>query len=89
MLSTVGSQSRNCLVMPHVIFMTLLYVPVHYISRFTNPDGRYSHFIQKADFTAGRYKLHFDVDRYFELRKLESLYPFIEVIYVFIYLFIT
>jgi 5-hydroxyisourate hydrolase len=51
----------------------------------TNPDGRYTNFIQKADFTAGRYKLHFDVDRYFELRKLESLYPFIEVAYLFIY----
>lgn len=55
------------------------------ISRLTNPDGRYTNFIQKADFTAGRYKLHFDVDRYFELRKLESLYPFIEVAYLFIY----
>jgi len=55
------------------------------VFRLTNPDGRYTNFIQKADFTAGRYKLHFDVDRYFELRKLESLYPFIEVAYIFFY----
>ncbi|KAJ9575847.1 hypothetical protein L9F63_007305 [Diploptera punctata] len=47
----------------------------------TNPDGRYANFIQRADFTAGRYKLHFDVDRYFALRKLESLYPFIEIVF--------
>lgn len=47
----------------------------------TNPDGRYANFIQRSDFTAGRYKLHFDVDRYFELRKLESLYPFIEIVF--------
>ncbi|KDR07690.1 uncharacterized protein LOC110840021 [Zootermopsis nevadensis] len=47
----------------------------------TNPDGRFTNFIKKADFTAGRYKLHFDVDRYFELRKLESLYPFIEIVF--------
>jgi 5-hydroxyisourate hydrolase len=59
---------------------------LYHIFRLTNPDGRYTNFIQKADFTAGRYKLHFDVDRYFELRKLESLYPFIEVAYLFIYL---
>ncbi|PSN54567.1 hypothetical protein C0J52_07103 [Blattella germanica] len=47
----------------------------------TNPDGRYNSFIQRPDFTAGRYKLHFDVDRYFELRKLDSLYPFIEIVF--------
>lgn len=45
----------------------------------TNPDGRSSSFLERGDFTAGRYKLHYDVDRYFELRKQESLYPFIEV----------
>lgn len=53
----------------------------HISEGLTNPDGRYTNFIQKADFTAGRYKLHFDVDRYFELRKLESLYPFIEIVF--------
>lgn len=63
----------------------MLVVLLHQTFRLTNPDGRYTNFIQKADFTAGRYKLHFDVDRYFELRKLESLYPFIEVIHLFIY----
>ncbi|XP_069671230.1 uncharacterized protein [Periplaneta americana] len=53
----------------------------HISDGMTNPDGRYTNFIQRSDFTAGRYKLHFDVDRYFELRKLESLYPFIEIVF--------
>lgn len=51
----------------------------------TNPDGRFSNFLSRDDFTAGRYKLHFDVDRYFELRKQESLYPFIEVKFYYFY----
>lgn len=50
----------------------------------TNPDGRFSNFLTRDDFTAGRYKLHFDVDRYFEMRKQESLYPFIEVKYYYL-----
>lgn len=45
----------------------------------TNSDGRFANFIERTDFTPGRYKLHFDVDRYFESRKQDSLYPFIEV----------
>ncbi|XP_068085993.1 uncharacterized protein [Anabrus simplex] len=48
---------------------------------FTNPDGRYTEFIERASFVAGRYKLHFDVDRYFELRRQETLYPFIEIVF--------
>lgn len=45
----------------------------------TNADGRFANFLDRSDFSSGRYKLHYDVDRYFELRKQESLYPFIEV----------
>lgn len=45
----------------------------------TNPEGRFANFLDRNDFTSGRYKLHYDVDRYFESRKQESLYPFIEV----------
>ncbi|XP_044731902.1 uncharacterized protein LOC123294811 [Chrysoperla carnea] len=47
----------------------------------TNPDGRCNNFLERGDFSAGRYKLHYDVDRYFELRKQESLYPFIEIVF--------
>lgn len=45
----------------------------------TNVEGRFSNFLERNSFTSGRYKLHYDVDRYFENRKQESLYPFIEV----------
>ena len=64
------------------LLMSLYFPFPHGCCRFTNPDGRYCSFIQRSDFTAGRYKLHFDVDRYFELRKVESLYPFIEVLFI-------
>lgn len=45
----------------------------------TSTDGRYTNFVERTHFTPGRYKLHYDVDRYFESRKMDSLYPFIEV----------
>ncbi|XP_034255258.1 uncharacterized protein LOC117653581 isoform X1 [Thrips palmi] len=45
----------------------------------TNQDGRCSSLIQKQEFVAGRYKLHFDTDRYFELERKETLYPFVEI----------
>lgn len=45
----------------------------------TSADGRFFNFLQRSDFSPGRYKLHYDVDRYFESRKQESMYPFIEV----------
>lgn len=45
----------------------------------TNQDGRCNSLIQKQEFAAGRYKLHFDTDRYFELERKETLYPFVEI----------
>lgn len=45
----------------------------------TNTSGNFSGFLERCDFTPGRYKLHYDVDRYFEARKQDTLYPFIEV----------
>lgn len=45
----------------------------------TNKDGRCSSLIERKEFLAGRYKLHFDTDRYFELERKETLYPFVEV----------
>ncbi|XP_026482002.1 uncharacterized protein LOC113389159 isoform X2 [Ctenocephalides felis] len=47
----------------------------------TNPDGRCADLMERSNFTAGRYKLHFDVDKFFELRKQETLYPFIEIVF--------
>lgn len=47
----------------------------------TNQEGTFSSFIDRGDFTIGRYKLHFDVDRFFEARKQDTLYPFIEIVF--------
>ncbi|KAF5276468.1 hypothetical protein FQA39_LY06537 [Lamprigera yunnana] len=47
----------------------------------TNTDGRFSNFVERSDFTPGRYKLHFDVDRFFEAKKQDTLYPFIEIVF--------
>ncbi|XP_015171490.1 PREDICTED: uncharacterized protein LOC107063871 isoform X2 [Polistes dominula] len=35
----------------------------------------------KVNFTAGRYKMHFDIDKYFTVRKIETMYPFIEIVF--------
>ncbi|KYB28295.1 uncharacterized protein LOC655985 isoform X2 [Tribolium castaneum] len=47
----------------------------------TNLNGKFGGFVDRADFSTGRYKLHYDVDRYFEARKQDSMYPFIEVVF--------
>ncbi|GJQ68683.1 hypothetical protein Trydic_g17223 [Trypoxylus dichotomus] len=54
-------------------------VPMSSSCWFTN--GRFANFLERTDFTPGRYKLHYDVDRYFEVRKQDSLYPFIEIVF--------
>lgn len=45
----------------------------------TNSGGKFSQFIDRSDFTTGRYKLHYDVDRYFDAKRQDTMYPFIEV----------
>ncbi|XP_017887933.1 uncharacterized protein LOC108629651 isoform X2 [Ceratina calcarata] len=49
----------------------------------TNPNGRCVDLADnmKGNFTAGRYKIHFDVDKYFTLRRIETMYPFIEIVF--------
>ncbi|XP_033221564.1 uncharacterized protein LOC117175871 [Belonocnema kinseyi] len=49
----------------------------------TSSAGRCGDLInsEKNALTTGRYKLHFDVDKYFSLRKTETLYPFIEIVF--------
>ncbi|XP_046996624.1 uncharacterized protein LOC124612448 isoform X1 [Schistocerca americana] len=46
---------------------------------YTDEDGRFSNFLQDLELCSGRYKLHFDVDRYFDSTSQESLYPFVEI----------
>ncbi|XP_076286924.1 uncharacterized protein LOC143212233 isoform X2 [Lasioglossum baleicum] len=49
----------------------------------TSPNGRCVDLVDsiRASFTAGRYKIHFDVDKYFTLRRIATMYPFIEVVF--------
>ncbi|XP_043461329.1 uncharacterized protein LOC122497955 [Leptopilina heterotoma] len=49
----------------------------------TSPVGRCNDLInsEKNALSIGRYKLHFDVDKYFSLKSVESLYPFIEIVF--------
>lgn len=35
----------------------------------------------KSSFTPGRYKMHFDVDKYFSMKRIESMFPFIEIVF--------
>lgn len=45
----------------------------------TNADGRCADLLQRTAFQSGRYKLYFDVEKYFKSIRSTSLYPFIEV----------
>ncbi|XP_043248702.1 uncharacterized protein LOC122395317 isoform X3 [Colletes gigas] len=49
----------------------------------TSPNGRCVDLVDnmKVNFTTGRYKIHFDVDKYFTLRRIETMYPFIEIVF--------
>ncbi|XP_034947271.1 uncharacterized protein [Chelonus insularis] len=49
----------------------------------TSPNGRCNDLVDttKTHFTPGRYKLHFDVDKYFSLRRIETMFPFIEIVF--------
>lgn len=49
----------------------------------TGPNGRCTDLVDnaKVNFTAGRYKIHFDIDKYFTLRRIETMYPFIEIVF--------
>ena len=46
----------------------------------TGLDGRYHYNItNENDTSIGRYKLHIDIDEYFEKQSQETIFPFIEV----------
>nr|XP_023028072.1 uncharacterized protein LOC111516120 [Leptinotarsa decemlineata]XP_023028078.1 uncharacterized protein LOC111516120 [Leptinotarsa decemlineata] len=47
----------------------------------TNASGSFSQFLERGDFIPGRYKLHYDVDRYFEVKKQSTIFPFIEIVF--------
>lgn len=45
----------------------------------TNSDGRCADLLLRTAFQSGRYKLHFNVEEYFQSIQTTSIYPFIEV----------
>jgi 5-hydroxyisourate hydrolase len=45
----------------------------------TDQDGRCAQLLNDDKLTAGVYRLHFDTATYFAARKIETLYPFVEV----------
>lgn len=47
----------------------------------TNTDGRCADLIETSSYSAGLYKLHFNVGKYFAATQTKTLYPFIEVRY--------
>lgn len=47
----------------------------------TNKEGRITEFLPYQNSNEGVYKLVFDVHSYFESKKIESFYPFIEIIF--------
>ncbi|XP_019698657.1 uncharacterized protein LOC105186934 isoform X2 [Harpegnathos saltator] len=50
----------------------------------TNPNGRCIDLLDhntKSIGMGGRYKIHFDVEKYFSLRRIETMYPFIEIVF--------
>lgn len=49
----------------------------------TNADGRCAEFLQRDAFRSGRYRLHFAVEKYFKSIRTSTIYPFIEVQYIF------
>lgn len=48
----------------------------------TNADGRCADLLQQEAFRSGRYKLYFGVEKYFRTIRTETIYPFIEVMFM-------
>lgn len=53
----------------------------HLNEGLTNPVGRCEDLISRTDLKPGRFKLHFDTDRYFNLRNQDTIFPFIEIVF--------
>ncbi|KAL6256155.1 hypothetical protein P5V15_012273 [Pogonomyrmex californicus] len=47
----------------------------------TNVDGHCNDLVEKVNGTIGRYKIHFDVDKYFTLKRVDTMFPFVEVVF--------
>jgi 5-hydroxyisourate hydrolase-like protein (transthyretin family) len=49
------------------------------VCRITDADGYCSNLLRMNEVVAGRYKMHFEVKKYFTLGLHDTFYPFIEV----------
>lgn len=47
----------------------------------TNAEGHCDDLMEKIKGTIGRYKIHFDVDKYFTLKRIDTMFPFIEIVF--------
>ncbi|XP_071648347.1 uncharacterized protein [Temnothorax longispinosus] len=47
----------------------------------TNAEGHCSDLVEKLNGTIGRYKIHFDVDKYFTLKRIDTMFPFVEIVF--------
>ncbi|XP_055310462.1 5-hydroxyisourate hydrolase [Sitodiplosis mosellana] len=45
----------------------------------TNSDGRCADLLLRTAFQSGRYKLYFDVEKYFKSIRSSTMYPFVEI----------
>jgi len=56
--------------------------PAHWLlisSAPTDQDGRCTQLLKDEKLSAGIYRLHFDTAAYFAARRIETLYPFVEI----------
>jgi 5-hydroxyisourate hydrolase-like protein (transthyretin family) len=54
-------------------------VEVNVACRITDADGRCTNLLRLNEIVAGRYKMRFEVKKYFTLGLHDTFYPFIEV----------
>lgn len=49
---------------------------------YTSANGTYD-FSNSArnNLTVGRYRLHYDVEKYYNMKKITTIYPFIEIVF--------
>lgn len=47
----------------------------------TNANGVCDDFAVRRNISSGRYKLHYDVEKYYNVRKIATIYPFIEIVF--------
>jgi len=47
----------------------------------TNTEGHCNDLMENINGTIGRYKIHFNVDKYFSFKKIDTMFPFVEIVF--------